>query len=407
MASVTKSRLVGVRLDIETRSGLDLKRVGVYRYAEDPDFAVLLISYAPLRERSDGDRVMGKPRLLDLPPPGFDGDPEGAWHDREAVLRFQKLLRDPRFEKHAFNANFERVALSRWVGMPTGTYLDPENWHCSSVRASVNGVFGSLDEVARAVRSPIKKDATGKRLIRLFCSADKKSGKFHALGLCWCGTDHAEDFTRFGDYCNQDVLTEAGVASLLADIPRDVQRQYEADQRINDRGVRHHGKLSQQAVAQVEIEKDRLMAELQALTGLDNPNSGKQMQGWLNSQGYPMESLNKASREQALADPLIPEEVAEALTLKGLASLSSVAKHKAALNTRCSDGRIRGSLQFYGAHTGREAGRGIQPQNLPRYEAPAADRARLLRGSPGPMPRRSPRELCVPASSRPRDTSSW
>lgn len=356
-------RLIGVRLDIETRSREDLKKSGVYRYAECPDFAVLLLAYSPIRRDEDGSEVLGKPRLLD-----FDNS--------ESVRKMKRLLLDPTMEKHAFNAAFERVCLSRWVGLGRGTYIDPANWHCSSVLASVNGIQGSLDEVAKAVRSPINKDTEGKRLIRLFCQP-QKDGEFADPA------DHPADFARFGSYCEQDVATEAVVARVLPAIPDDTQAEYEMDQRINDRGVRHHKRLAEQAVAQVEAEKNRVMARLTEMTGVSNPNSGKQMMDWLSRRGYPMSSLDKAHREEALADPLIPQDVAEALRMKGAASLSSVAKHTAALNTRCRDGRIRGSLQFYGAHTGREAGRGIQPQNLPRYEAPDEDRRLLVSGNAG------------------------
>lgn len=368
--SMAKPVLVGIRIDIETKSGADIKH-GVYRYTEDPDFEVLIISYAPLHEQEDGTVKMGAPRLLDQ-------------DDAVQVGKFERIIADPRFQKHAFNANFERVALSRWLGMDTGTYIDPENWRCSAVLANVHGVFGTLDDVARAVRSPIKKDPAGKRLIRFFSVPIPARSKH----TCGCTTFHApaahpKGFKRFRDYCITDVATEAGVVRTFPTMPAETQAEYEADQRINDRGVRHHRKLSEQAVLAVTAEQARLMGELKRLTGLENPNSIKQMREWLTAQDYPMESLNKAAREEALADPLVPDEVAEVLTLKGAASLSSVAKHKAALDTRCRDGRIRGSLRFYGAHTGREAGRGIQPQNLPRYEAPAADRKRLLRGLAG------------------------
>lgn len=361
--------LHGVRIDIETKSSTDIK-FGAYRYAEDPDFEVLIIAYSPLRRFTGGAVKMGASRQLNL-------------YSQTDVDKFAAIITDARYEKHAFNAQFERVGLSKWLGLPNGQYLDPENWHCAAVRANANGVFGTLDEVAKAVRSPIAKDTEGKRLIRLFSIPDRKAGKFHAVTQCWCGADHRQDSLSYGRYCERDVMTEAAVAALLPDIPAEVQREYEADQRINDRGIRHHRKLSEQAVLAVSTEQSRLMGELKTLTGLDNPNSGKQMMGWLESQGYPMTSLDKTNREEALADPMIPEEVAEALTLKGAASLSSVAKHKAALDTRCADGRIRGSLRFYGAHTGREAGRGFQPHNLPRYEAPPADRARLLSGTAG------------------------
>jgi DNA polymerase bacteriophage-type len=356
-------KIVGLRIDIETRSRVDIRH-GVYRYVECPDFRVLLIAYSWIYEYEDGTRKISKPRL---------------YHQQSGAekTRFRNALRTRSMEKHAFNAQFERVCLSTWLGLPAHAYLDPANWRCTAARANVHGVFGSLDEVARAVRAPIAKDPAGKRLIRLF-SQPQRDGAFVEP------VDAPQDFIDFAAYCANDVVTEAVVARAFGEPPAFVQAEYEADQRINDRGVRHFAGLSRAAVEQVEAERDRLMGELKALTGLDNPNSGKQMQEWLVSQGYPMSSLDKASRADALSDVLIPDEVAIALTLKGAASLSSVAKHKAALDTRCSDGRIRGSLRFYGAHTGREAGRGIQPQNLPRYEAPAADRARLLAGTAGP-----------------------
>lgn len=369
------AKFIGVRIDIETRSGEDIK-VGSYRYAEDSDFAVLITAYSPMRLYPGGAIKMGTPRTLDL-------------ENKTDCSRFAQILRDPRFQKHAFNANFERVALSKWLGMPNGEYLDPVNWRCSAILANANGVFGTLDEVARALRSPITKDTEGKRLIRLFSIRDKKTGLFHdpCMGsslVCWCGAVHTEDFLKYEAYCKQDVKTEAVVAGHLPDLPPQVWAEYEADQRINDRGVRHFKGLSLRAMEQVAAEKDRLMDELRMMTGVDNPNSNPQMQVWLESQGYPMKSLAKVPREEALADPACPPQVRDALILKGSASLSSVAKHKAALDTRCADGRIRGSLRFYGAHTGREAGRGIQPQNLPRYEAPSSDRALLLRGLAGP-----------------------
>lgn len=371
-----KRKLVGIRIDIETKSRADLPRTGVHRYVEDPEFEVLLIRFSAIQEIG-GRRVLGRIQGLDP-------------NDEAAKGRFLSILTNPELEKHAFNAAFERICLSRWAGMQKGVYLDPENWHCSATRANANGVFGTLDDVARALRSPIAKDPVGKALIKFF------SGPIPARSRLTCPCDpngfhepdnHPEKFSKFGDYCSQDVATEAAVARLLPDIPRQVQREYEADQRINDRGFLHHRELSEAAVEQVEIAKELTMAKLKKITGLENPNSNVQMSEWLISRDYPMDSLDKAHREEALADPLIPKKVAKVLRLKGEASLSSVTKHKAALNTRCADGRIRGSLQFYGAHTGREAGRGIQPQNLPRDEASQEDQKRLLKGRAG---RRAP-----------------
>jgi len=382
--STQAKKFAGFRIDIETKSSTDIK-YGSYRYAEDPDFEVLIVAYSPIWRYPGGATKLGAVRRLDLPPPGMH-DPDGIWHDRAKVDEFKRVIQDPRFQKHAFNANFERVTLSKWLGMPNGEFIDPENWHCSAVKANVNGVFGTLDEVARAVRSPIAKDPEGKRLIKLFSVPEKNKkspifGQFHTVTGCGCGADHATDFKKYETYCERDVLTEAVVAGALADIPADIQAEYEADQRINDRGVRHFKGLSTQAVRQVKIEADRVMGELKVMTGLDNPNSGPQFKGWLDAQGYPMVSLDKAHRADAMDDPFIPEEVAQALVLKGMTAMTSVTKHKAMLDTRCADGRIRGSLRFYGAHTGREAGRGFQPQNLPRYEAPPAHRKALLLGT--------------------------
>lgn len=365
--------LVGVRIDIETKSATELSGPngsGAYRYSEDPDFEVLIIGYSPIRETKAG-RAMGKPRALDL-------------FNQRSVDRFAELLHDPAIEKHAYNAAFERVCLSRWAGLPFDEFIDPTNWHCAAVRANVNGVFGSLDEVAKVLRSPVRKDKEGTRLINLFT----KPIPARAKRTCACvkfhdPARHPVDFRKFVAYCEQDVMTEAGVAALLPDIPKFVQKQYEADQRINDRGVLHDEELAKAAVAAVTAEQQRLMNRLKGLTGVVNPNSGPQMKVWLDAQGYPMESLDKANRDKALADPDVPPQVANVLNIKGAAGLTSVSKHKAGLRTRCADGRIRGSLRFYGAHTGREAGRGIQPQNLPRYVAPDADRLLLVSGNAG------------------------
>jgi DNA polymerase len=377
---VAAPKLIGLRIDIETRSREDVK-VGSYRYAEDPDFAILCTSYAPLRRFAGGAVAMGKPRILQA----------------AERARFTELLLDPGIEKHAYNANFERVCLSRdpvyGVGLPDGEYIDPLNWRCTAVQANLYGVYGRLGDVAKAVRSPINKDNAGKALIRLFSSPDRKTGLYHVFVprpekgnpafICWCGADHYQASRNFESYCDQDVLAEAGVASQFPETPESSQVEYEADQRINDRGFRHHKRLSAMAVKQVEVEKNRVMGELRDLTGINNPNSVQQKSRWLESMGYPMVSLDKAHRESAEADPLCPDDVREALGLMSRASLTSVQKHQAALNTRCRDGRVRGALQYHAAHTGREGGRGMQPQNLPTYEASLHDAARLLHGTAG------------------------
>jgi DNA polymerase bacteriophage-type len=366
-----KPKLVGIRLDIETRSSVDVKH-GSYVYAEDADFQVLTTSYSPLRRFTGGAVAMGAARTLRAP----------------EKSRFEDLLLDPGIAKYAYNANFERICLSREIGMGDGEYIDPLNWHCTAVQANVYGVYGRLGEVAKAVRSPVEKDARGKWLINFFSKPIPARSLKKVAAECGClgyhdPHRHPKEMAEFEAYCNQDVMAEAGVASQFPETPDDVQAQYEADQRINDRGFRHHKRMSVMAVRQVEQEKDRVKADLEALAGIENANSGPQLNKWLEDQGYPMPSLDKDHREAALFDPLCPDIVKEALALKGRMSLSSVQKHQAALNTRCRDGRIRGSLQFHGAHTGREAGRGIQPQNMPTYEAPLADAKRLLMGTAG------------------------
>ena len=367
-------RFVGVRIDIETRSGTEID-FSSYRYSEDPDFAVLIISYAPIWRYAGGATRLGAVRRID-----FD--------DATQVDQFKKIVTDARFQKHAYNANFERVCLSRWVGLPNDEFIDPANWRCTAVQSNVNGVFGTLAEVGRHLRASAQKDTNGKALIRFFSKPMSDRDQKTAAASCGCVRFHStkahpEKFKQFEEYCDQDVVSEAMVAAGLPPVPDDVQAQYEADQRINDRGVRHFKTLARKAVEQVKIERDRLMGELKDLTGVANPNSNPQMKAWLAEQDYPMASLDKAHREEAMSDPFIPPQVATALTLKGAASLSSVTKHKAALNSRCEDGRLRGMLGFYGAHTGREAGRIMQPQNLPRYEAPVADIRRLLLSTAG------------------------
>lgn len=371
---MAKVKFVGVRIDVETKSETDIK-AGSYKYAEDPSFENLVVAYSPLRQHPGGAIGQGKPRLLDL-------------YNSKDVQRFADIIQDDRFEKHAYNANFERVTLSRWLGMGDGEFIDPKNWHCSAIRANVSGIFGTLDDVAKALRSPIKKDPRGKALIKMFSVPMNVAAQKKANTTCGCQTfhdpdAHPADFKMYQNYCMQDVVTETVVANLTPPIPAQQQTEYEMDQRINDRGIRHFKAIAESAVDAVTIESSRLMNDLKDLTGLSNPNSVQQFRGWLAEQDYEMSSLDKAHREEALADPLIPDIVSEALELKGAASLTSVSKHKAALKSRGNDGRIRGTLQFYGAHTGREAGRVIQPQNLPRAEAKKADIIRMLRGQAG------------------------
>ena len=218
---------IGARIDIETKSATPID-AGSYRYAEDLHFEALVISYSPIWRYPGGTERLGAIRTLDQ-------------RNAQQVATFQRILTEPRFQKHAFNANFERVALSRWLNMPTGFYLDPENWRCSAVLANVHGVFGTLDEVARAVRSPIQKDPEGRRLIKLFSVPEtrKRTGvpdnnPFHSPGPgdCWCGQNHVADFGKFRAYCENDVRTEALVAASFPGMPPELQAEYDT-RRVN------------------------------------------------------------------------------------------------------------------------------------------------------------------------------
>lgn len=327
-----------INIDVETRSGSDLKKSGVYRYVTDPGFALLLFSYsvddAPVQtvDLSRGEKI---PREI-----------------REA-------LHDPQVVKEAFNANFERIVMSAWLGMPEGEYLDPTNWRCTKVKAAEYGYIGSLEEVAEALDLPVHKDAAGTRLINMFAKP-RKDGTFLAP------EDDPENWDRFVKYNQQDVVVEHTISRSFGDIDEMEQAGYELDQRINDRGVLIDREMAEGAVRIADAAKADGMNRIRELTGVGNPNSLVQIKKWLESVGYPMESLNKESVSEALNDPSTPPEVRRYLKLRRATALSSVAKYQSGLNSVSTDNRIRGMFRFFGANTGRWAGRALQPQNLPR-----------------------------------------
>lgn len=328
-------------IDIETYSDIDINKAGVYRYVDTDAFKILLFAYSV-----DG----GPVQLIDLT--------RGDSIPKEIV----KALRDKSVTKWAYNANFERVALSRFLGMPTGQYLDPEGWKCSMVWAATLGLPMGLAKVGEILALDKQKMSEGRGLIYKFCKPDKKTG------LRVMPEEFPEDWETFRRYNIRDVETEMGIQKMISPFPcsDELWQEYWTDQQINDRGVEVDLTLARNAVAMdAEISK-KLMEKMRSLTGIDNPRSTSQLDMWLREHGCDMVSLGKKDVAQVIEetdDPLIRK----VLSLRLLISKSSVKKYTKMLDATCSDGRARGMFQFYGAmRTGRFAGRLLQLQNLPQ-----------------------------------------
>lgn len=342
-------------IDIETYSATNLAKAGVYRYSEDSDFEILLFGYSV-----DG----GPVQVVDL---------AAGEQISDEVL---SALTDPAVLKTAFNAQFERVCLSRYLGYPTGTYLDPSSWHCTMVWAATLGLPLSLEGVGAVLGLEKQKLKEGKDLIRYFCTPAKTrdGDTFRHYP-----TDAPEKWALFKAYNLRDVETEMAIQDRLAKFPvtESEWRNYVLDQQINDRGIRLDLALVQQAIACDEQFKQTHMEMAKAVTGLDNPNSPAQLKAWLAEQGVEVESLSKASVLDLLESA--SGEVELALSLRQELAKSSVKKYTAMQTVVGADSRARGLIQFYGANrTGRYAGRLIQVQNLPQNHLPDLDAARSL-----------------------------
>lgn len=321
-------------IDIETYSPADLPSVGVYRYAAAPGFQVLLFAYA------------------------FDDEAVAVVDTTREELPDEVLfaLMDPDVEKHAFNASFERVCLSRYVGLPEGQYLDPAQWRCTMVQAAYYGAIGGLANVARFLKVPVEKDAAGTRLINKFSKPQRKAP-----------AREGEDWERFMTYCIRDVEVERAIADALpGPLPEDEQAVYVADQRINDRGVRIDRTLAAAACDMAEADAHAAKRRLAEVTGLANPNSVGQLLGWLQGRGCAIENCARATLEAELARPDLDADAREAIELRLGSAKASVKKYIVARDAPGTDDRLRGSFMFYGAATGRWAGRLMQLQNMPR-----------------------------------------
>lgn len=332
-------------IDIETYSSEDLGAVGAYKYAEAPDFEILLIGYA-----RDDEPV----RVLDL-----TGD-----YDRAEYAALTAALTDPAVAKIAHNNSFERVCLARWTGLA----LPPEQWEDTMHMAQRCGLPASLDNVGRVLHLEEQKADTGKALIRYFCKPVKPTeangGRTRNLPL------HApEKWAVFVDYCRQDVETERALYRRLrpSDKPTETERAVELlDAKINARGIPIDRAFAVRAAEMDAACKREKLAEMQRITGLQNPMSAPQLKLWLAACGVATASLDKAAVADLL-DTVQSPTVRRVLALRQQLSKTSTTKYPAVLAALCSDDRIRGTLQYYGAgRTGRWAGRILQPQNLPQ-----------------------------------------
>lgn len=360
-------------IDIETYSSVDLAKCGVYKYAESPDFEILLFGYAV-----DG----GEVNVVDLK----------AGETIPADIL--DALTDDRVAKWAFNAQFERVCLSRYLSdlgvsldpfhdmHPLSTecarFLNPEGWRCSMVWAATLGLPLSLEGVGAVLGLEKQKLTEGKELIRFFCVPCKetKSNGGRTRNL----PEHdPEKWARFEAYNARDVETEMGIQQKLINFPvsANIWEEYHIDQEINDRGIGIDMELVRQAIRMDERSREKLTAAMKKLTELDNPNSVAQMKQWLSENGMEVDSLGKKEVAAMLKD--CPEELRPVLTLRQQLAKSSVKKYTAMQNAVCADSRARGMFQFYGANrTGRFAGRIIQLQNLPQNHLPDLAEARSL-----------------------------
>ena len=340
-------------LDLETYSSAPLPRCGVYRYCDAPDFEILLFSYA-----FDDEPV----QTIDLA--------SGETLPKEVI----SALEDPSIIKVSYNAQFERVCLSRYLRH----WLDPHQWRCTMVMAAYLTLPGRLADAAVALGTTEKKMEEGKDLIRYF-SVPCKPTKTNGGRTRNLPADAPEKWAVYRQYNAQDVETERAIRKALEKFPLPEQEWelYALDQQINDRGVRVDKKLVKNAIAVDAVFAQAAYQRAKELTGLENPGSVNQLKAWLADQDMPMESLaKKIVQEKAAQTDGI---VAELLNLRLELSKTSVKKYEAMARCVCRDGRVHGLLQFYGANrTGRWAGRLVQAQNLPQNHLPDLDLAREI-----------------------------
>lgn len=337
-------------IDIETFSRTDIK-AGVYRYSEDQDFGILMAAWA------------------------VDDGPVTVETDQDGIAQIPGLL-DANVRKVAHNAQFERVCFSRFFGLPLDQFLPAGQWVDTAAMAGVLGWPQKLSNLADALGVSAK-DSAGTRLINLFSKPNRKGERVTPA-------DKPEQWAEFVRYCEQDVHVLREVYHTLGDGPDEAGSLgvegpvWLADQAVNDRGIAIDVGLARRAVAADEDNRRRARAEMQRLTGLPNPGSVIQLLGWFRDTGLDLPDLRAATVTEALGRDDISDTHRRVLQLRQETALSAAKKFTAALDGVCSDGRLRGHLRYFGAHTGRWAGRGVQLQNLPRAQlrdAATAERA--------------------------------
>ena len=358
-----------ITIDIETKSDKDISKCGVYAYTDTPYFDILLFAYS-----IDGQPV----QVVDMA------------NGEEIPENVLAALVDENVIKMAFNVNFERVCLSKYLRKnypqyfqsysidedTVGDFLNPESWHCSMIHARTLGLPSSLAEVGKVLGIEQQKMTEGKALIKFFCVPyDTIDGvpQFHSP------TDYPDKWEIFKAYNKRDVEAELEIDRRLSrfPVPDFLWKEFYLDQEINDRGILVDMQLADKAINLDAKAKEELTAEVQKLTGVENPNSVYQLLDWLETQGYKSDSLGKTQVQELIKTA--KEPVKSVLQMRLQLSKSSVKKYTAMKNTACSDNRARGMFSFYGAsRTGRWAGRNVQLQNLPQNYLPDLSEAREL-----------------------------
>ena len=349
-----------ISIDIETFSDVDISKCDSYKYAESSNFEILLFAYAV-----DG----GDVQVIDL----ANGEP--------IPQEILDALTDNSVIKWAFNANFERVCLSRYLsdlGFLRAAFLSPESWRCTMVWAAYMGLPLSLADVDSVLGLEEQKMTEGKSLIRFFCmpcaATKANSGRTRNLPC------HAPDkWAMFKAYNKRDVEVEMAIQHRLAKfpVPDFLWDEYHLDQEINDRGIRIDMELVDNAIAVDTRSREELSKQMKRLTGMDNPNSVQQMKGWLSQHEVETDSLDKKAVLELLKNA--PPKLSETLSLRQQLAKSSVKKYIAMKNVACADHRARGTFRFYGANrTGRFSSKNIQLQNLPQNHLADIEYARAL-----------------------------
>ena len=344
-------------IDIESFSSINLGKCGVYKYSESDDFEVLLFAYSV-----DGGTV----KVVDLA--------------RGEIIPSEILsaLTDESVEIWAFNAAFERICLSRFLGLPQGQYLKPDSWHCTMIWAATLGLPLSLEGVGAVLGLDKQKLSEGKNLIRYFCvpcnPTKANGGRVRNLPM-----HDISKWDLFKSYNVRDVDVELSIQNKLSKFPvnDEIWNEYHQDQEINDRGIGLDMTLVNSAIAIDKTSKEQVSNRLREITGLENPNSVLQLRDWLRGKGLEVDSLDKKSVNELMKT--CPKELIEVFELRQQLAKSSVKKYQAMQNAVCLDSRAHGMFMFYGANrTGRFAGRLIQLQNLPQNHIPDLAEARGL-----------------------------